>query len=82
METQTAILDKLVEQKHEQNDQQHAISPRKLNKSLSPDLMQQQEVQQNQALIKLHKSHSSKTQMVQDIHSILNITGQKMTYNL
>ena len=52
METQTAILDKLAKEKHERNNQQHAISVRKSNKRLPSDFLQQQEVQQNQSLIK------------------------------
>ena len=49
METQTATLEKLAEQNRERKDQQHAISPRGSNKSLTPEFRQQQEVQQNQA---------------------------------
>ena len=52
LETQTAILDKLAKEKHERNNQQHAISVRKSNKRLPSDFLQQQEVQQNQSLIK------------------------------
>lgn len=41
LETQTLILVKLAEQKHERNDQQHAILPCESNKSLPPDFLQQ-----------------------------------------
>lgn len=52
LEMQTALLVKLAEQKHEWNDQHHATSLRKSNKSFPPDFLQQQEVQKNQAPIK------------------------------
>ena len=50
------------------------------NKSLPPDFLQQEEVQENQAPIKLHTLQFSKTRMVQGGHSVLNNTGQKIAY--
>lgn len=49
MNIQVAILEKIVEQKYERNDQQHALLPRKSNKNFPPDFLKQQEVQKNQA---------------------------------
>ena len=51
-----------------------------INKSLPPDFLQQQKVQQNQVPIKQQTSQSSKIRMVQDSHLVLGITGQKIAY--
>ena len=45
MNIQVAILEKIVEQKYERNDQQHALLSRKSNKNFPPDFLKQQEVQ-------------------------------------
>ena len=45
MNIQVAILEKIVEQKYERNDQQHALLPHKSNKNFPPDFLKQQEVQ-------------------------------------
>ena len=57
MNIQVAILEKIVEQKYERNDQQHALLPRKSNKNVPPDFLKQQEVQKNQARKKKTKKH-------------------------
>ena len=44
-------------------------------------LLYNNEVQQKRTSIKQHTSQSSKTQMVQDSHSVLNIIGQKKAYD-
>ena len=41
---------------------------------------QQQQIQQNQHLIKQSMSPSSKSRVVPEGHSVLNTTGQKITY--
>ena len=56
------------------------IIPRESNKSLCPYFFQQQQIQQNQHLIKQYMSPSSKSRVVPESHSVLNTTGQKIAH--
>lgn len=75
LETQTLILVKLAEQKHERNDQQHAILPCESNKSLPVDFLQQYQVQKNQAPI-------NNTRKTTHITAFKNTNGTKQSFSI
>ena len=62
MNIQVAILEKIVEQKYERNDQQHALLPRKSNKNFPPDFLKQQEVQKKKKHVTVFKNMSGTRQ--------------------